>query len=272
MGKNKGKGKGWAFWSVYAVVLAAFCAAGVLLLARMSQRQRGDTFYTQLSGKPSPGSSRAASAAFREEPSHPEAEAPAPEGGAPEAPGLPQQLARVRRAYPDTVAWLQIPGTSVDYPVMQGRDNDFYLDHLPDGTGNYLGSIFLDAEASLAGRHLILYGHNTSEEMFGLLKEYESQAYCAEHPAVVFCAGEEAWECPIFSVRRVQPGGEAYALEFSSDVDFARYVDWAAKQSLYPIEADTLRAERVLTLSTCTEWAGERLIVQALLPEAPDAG
>jgi len=270
MGKNSGKGKSRAFWAAYAVVLAAFCVAGILLLGRVSQRRQGGAFYTRLAGKAAIQAVSQAAAPEGSEGSRAEGAGPASavESG-PEALGVPQRLAQVQRAYPATVAWLQIPGTSIDYPVMQGPDNDYYLDHLPDGTENYLGSIFLDAETSLAGRHLILYGHNTSEEMFGLLREYESQAYYEEHPAVLFCAGEEVWECPIFSVRRAQPGGEAYVLGFDSDVEFGRYVDWAAKQSLYPIGADVLRAQRVLTLSTCTEWDGERLIVQALLPEDP---
>ena len=85
--------------------------------------------------------------------------------------------------YPGTVMWLQITNTSVDYPVMLGADNQFYLNHLPDGSKNALGSLFLDYRTNEDSNHLIIYGHNGSGgKMFGLLKRYESQDYWGEHP------------------------------------------------------------------------------------------
>ena len=63
---------------------------------------------------------------------------------------------------PDTIGWIRIPDTNVDYPIVQGTDNDFYLDHDFYGKESAAGSIYLDfeSEADLQGRNQILYGHN----------------------------------------------------------------------------------------------------------------
>ena len=168
--------------------------------------------------------------------------------------------------YPGTVMWLQITNTSVDYPVMLGADNQFYLNHLPDGSKNALGSLFLDYRTNEDSNHLIIYGHNGSGgKMFGLLKRYESQDYWGEHPALTVATSDSVYICPIFSVRRVEADSDAYKLEFEDNDSLVSYMNQAASESLYQIDIDLADAAKVLTLSTCTGWHNQRFIVQAVM-------
>lgn len=80
---------------------------------------------------------------------------------------------------PDVIAWIEIPGLEISYPVVQGRDNDYYLHHLITGENHKSGSIFMDFhnQEDLSDRNTIIYGHNMKDgSMFGTLDQYQSQA------------------------------------------------------------------------------------------------
>ena len=180
--------------------------------------------------------------------------------------GLSLYLSRFAEKYPDAAIWLQLPDTTLNYPVMLGTDNQFYLNHLPDSNKNALGSLFLDYRTNEDSIHLIVYGHNGSGgKMFGLLKQYESQDYFSEHQPLTIATLDGVYACPIFSVRRVHADRGAYRLEFEDGGSLIRYINQAAEESLYPINIDLADASKVLTLSTCTGWHNQRFIVQAVM-------
>lgn len=257
------KRKGFRYF--YALVLLLFIGSSTALGLRSAELRRGSAFYAGLEEREEPAfaalsppvaDTRSEAAGERER------------GTSPSRPGgLSLRLARFAGEYPDAALWLRLPDTALDYPVMLGTDNAFYLDHLPDGSENALGSLFLDCRTRGDSVHLIVYGHNgAGGKMFGLLKQYESQDYFSEHKVLTVATAETVYSCPIFSVRRVEAGGGAYQLEFGDGGSLADYISRAAAESLYRIDAETEDAARVLTLSTCTGWRDERLIVQALMP------
>lgn len=257
------------FRCVYLLLLTVFVTFGTVLLIRLAELRRGNAFYGRsreavLSAAPAapapPGDSGDRTAAPEER-----------EPGPPEAWELSRRLAQFAEEYPDAVLWLRLPGTPLDNPVMLGGDNRFYLNHLPDGTRNVLGSLFLDYRTGEDGPHLIVYGHNGSGgRMFGLLKQFESQDYFLEHRTLSLAAADAVYACPIFSVRRVDADSAAYRLEFADRGGLMEYIRQAAAESLYQIEADPEDAAGVLTLSTCTGRHSQRLLVQALIREGPD--
>ncbi len=154
---------------------------------------------------------------------------------------------------------------------MQGSDNQYYLDHLPDGSSNVLGSLFLDYRCSVDSAHLVVYGHNGSGgRMLGLLKNYASQDYYRKHPDVILAFADVQYVCHIFSVRRVEADSSAYTLDLEDSAARERYIRQAAAASIYPVldvEESCDGKERILTMSTCTGWGNQRLLVQALLSE-----
>lgn len=85
---------------------------------------------------------------------------------------------------PDTVGWIQMPGTRIDYPVVRGADNEFYLGHDFYGKKNAGGAIYLDYECQrdLGGPNNILYGHNMKNgSMFRDLVLYKDEKFFKEH-------------------------------------------------------------------------------------------
>lgn len=255
------------FRCLYILILAVFIIFGTALVIRLAELQRGNAFYGQIAQTPLPtvpaGPSPPAASPVR--PAVPEDQEcePVP----PEIHELSLHLSEFAEEYPDAAIWLQLPDTTLDYPVMLGIDNQFYLDHLPDGNKSALGSLFLDCRTNADSVHLIVYGHNGSGgRMFGLLKQYESQDYFSEHKALTVAASDAVYVCPIFSVRRVEADSNAYQLEFEDHDGLTDYIHRAAAESLYQIDAELEDAAKVLTLSTCTGWHNQRLIVQALIP------
>lgn len=240
------------FRFLYAMELCVCMSSGTVLAVRSVELQRGDVFYRQAREV---GTNHFA--VQKEEQKEPEADQPE----------LCIRFAQFAAEYPETVAWLQLPDTTIDYPVMSGKDNRFYLDHLPDGSKNAMGSLFLDCRVDENSPHLIIYGHNgLNEKMFGLLKQYESPDYFEEHRTLTIALEDAVYVCPIFSVRYVQADSDNYRLDFEDQDALEDYIDRAAAESLYPIDVDSEGMTRVLTLSTCTGRHGQRLVVQAVLP------
>ncbi len=110
--------------------------------------------------------------------------APEMETGTAEVP-LEITFPALLQKYSDVVGWLFCDGTPVNYPVVQGPDNAYYLRRLLDGTYNKCGSLFLDYRNApdFSDYHSIIYGHNmNNDSMFGTLQEYQKQSYYEAHP------------------------------------------------------------------------------------------
>lgn len=242
------------FQFFYILTLAVFIAFGTALAIRLAELHDGGRFYEQIEETEVP-------------PDVPPAlpEDTEGESASAEIHELSLRFSQFAGEYPDAVFWLQLADTELDYPVMLGTDNEFYLNRLPDKRKNALGSLFLDCRTREDSVHLIVYGHNGSGgKMFGLLKKYELQEFYLKHKTLTVATSDCVYECPIFSVRRVEADSSAYRLEFKDRNSLIKYMNQAAAESIYPIEADAEAAARILTLSTCTGWRhSQRFIVQA---------
>ena len=106
----------------------------------------------------------------------------------------------------DIVAWIQIPGIGVDYPVVQGKDNNHYLHYTFDGKANKAGSIFLDYRnrSDFTDSKVILYGHNMKDgSMFSNLKKYQDVSFRKEQRRVLIYLPDKVLECEIVECRQV---------------------------------------------------------------------
>lgn len=108
----------------------------------------------------------------------------------------------------DMAAWLQVPGTNIDYPVMwTPRDEEYYLYRDFDGSENQNGCLILDTDSSLdpLTTNLIIHGHNMkSGAMFGNLTDYESEDYYQEHKTILLYTEECLRNYEIIAVFRSQ--------------------------------------------------------------------
>ncbi len=181
---------------------------------------------------------------------------------------------RLQKRNPDIVAWIHIPDTTIDYPVVQGSDNTYYLNHTAAGRENSSGAIFLDAgcDTAFTGNNYIIYGHNMrTKKMFGGLKDlydpiYNEKASLLIHPDIVIDIPGVEITYRIFSVRRINLNTQegVYVLSFSNDREKEEYVEDAREHSLLKGQESFYPGSSILTLSTCSS-SGERwrLVVQA---------
>lgn len=155
------------------ILLAVFLISGALTVHQYLEDKRIQEEYERLAEE--------AARQTTEAPTEPETEETEP---LEEAYVSPIDFEALTAENPDTIGWIRIPDTNVDYPIVQGTDNDFYLDHDFYGKESAAGSIYLDfeSEADLQGRNQILYGHNMKNgSMFKDINRYKDPEYFKEH-------------------------------------------------------------------------------------------
>lgn len=178
-------------------------------------------------------------------------------------------LAALQAVNEDVVGWLEIPGTELSYPVLQGADNRFYLTHNWKREFSSSGSVFLEQTNSrdLTDFHLIAYAHRMrNDTMFGSLKHYSDPEYCRQHPNIYLVSEDGVRRYEIFAAYRAGVTSMVYQLDLKErglEEEFLRFC-------LESSETDTgvvpEPGAQVLTLSTCTgQGYSSRWVVQGTL-------
>lgn len=164
-------------------------------------------------------------------------------------------LAALREVNPDVVGWIRIPDSKIDYPVVQGEDNDFYLKHTWQGNPNSMGSIFLDCNTSpdLTAYNTLIYGHNmNSGAMFASLRDYRMQSYYDTHPYVYLLVDNGAFRFDVFSAYRAELTALAYGQSFQQRQTREKFLQEAMEKSDIETGITPGIRDRILTLSTCS--------------------
>ena len=163
----------------------------------------------------------------------------------------------------DIVGWLEIEGTSINYPVLQGTDNEYYMTHNYKKQKSKNGSIFLtkDYDWSIPSSNLLIYGHNLNNgTMFQELLKYAKEEFYKEHPIIRFTTNKEDAEYEIISVfkSRVYYKTEKNVFRYyffvnaNSEAEYDEFVKNAKKASLYDIDKTAKFGDQLITLSTCS--------------------
>ena len=175
----------------------------------------------------------------------------------------------------EVVGWVTVPGTNIDYPVLQTDNNQFYLRHDLDKQYNVRGLPFLDYECDAKnGRHLIIYGHNMGDDetdRFTNLQEYRDPDYYASHPTIQLDTLYESQVYKIVAVfavtaRTSDPDYFAYNtyINFESDEEEQAYLDEVAQRAFYTTGDYVQPNEKLLSLSTCIYTMPDaRIVVMA---------
>lgn len=174
---------------------------------------------------------------------------------------------------PDIVGWIYIEGTDINYPVVQGTDNDYYLKHLFDGTYNSSGCIFLDyrCSADFSDRHCILYGHHMNNKtMFGGLVEYKKQAFYDEHSVALLVTPTAYHKIQFFSGYVSDNWSNAWDLALD-DTDHAAWLNEILSKSCFDTDYAPGVKDRIITLSTCTyEFESAKFVLHGYISETID--
>ena len=171
----------------------------------------------------------------------------------------------LREENQDIVGWLEIENTNINYPVLQGTDNHYYMTHNYKKEKSKNGSIFLNADYNwnIPSNNLLMYGHNLGNGMmFQELLKYEKESFYLEHPTIRFTTPEEDAEYEIISVfkSRVYYKSEKnvfryyYFINSESEEEYNQFIKNAKNASLYPIDATANYGNQLITLSTCSYY------------------
>lgn len=167
---------------------------------------------------------------------------------------------------PETVGWVQIEGTPLDYPVAQTNNNDYYLSHNFLKEESFEGAIFQDYLCNTTTtRNHILYGHYMSDDsMFGSLWKYQEETYFKQHPMIQFDQPGNPGDWEIFSVYITEADYDYRQPEFANDTEFLAYMNRIKARSIYDTGVVLNPTDEVLTLSTCIyTFDNARLAVHA---------
>jgi sortase B len=153
-------------------------------------------------------------------------------------------LAALKEINPDIVAWVCIEDTEINYPVVQGTDNQYYLKHLFNGKWNSSGCIFLDRrnEPDFSDRHSIIYGHHMKNgTMFSGLTQYKKQEFYQAHPTILLITPEP-------------------------DTKFEAWLEAARSRSCFESDMIPAVTDRIVTLSTCSyEFNNTRFVLLGIV-------
>ncbi len=182
----------------------------------------------------------------------------------------------LREKNKDVKAWLYSKDTVINYPVVQGKDNSYYLYRMVNKEWNGKGSLFIDYRCEKPFRtfNTIIYGHRMKDgSMFHSLTEYESKAYYDKHPVMQLVTPKHEYDVEIFGVVRIPADSPLYKCTFDNDAEKADYLAQIQKNSLIDIDAVQVTAEdKIVMLSTCTyEFEDARLVVYGKLVEKDEA-
>lgn len=177
----------------------------------------------------------------------------------------------------DTVGWIKIPNTIIDYPVVQTTDNLKYLKTSFKGNGSGAGAIFVDCKNTIDPlmENTIIYGHNMGKgrtDMFGTLLEYKEKDYYPDHKYIQFDTIFQKygyWE--IFAVLHINANNKDFKYLtniFENYDDYEIWLNKAKNLSLYDTGVDVGVDDKIITLSTCdrSDYGRDgRLVIMAKL-------
>lgn len=186
---------------------------------------------------------------------------------------IPIDFTQLQKQNPDVYAWIQIPGTVVDYPIMQSAsDNEYYLNHTLTGAEGYPGSIYTENLNSqdFKDNNTVIYGHNMDDgTMFGGLHQYVDPAYMSENSEIYIYTPEHKYTYRIFAAVTYDNRHILETYDCNDEVQFQEFMDSVMSvqniASQYSSDVTATVSDRIITLSTCNGNNEQRFLVEAVL-------
>jgi len=185
-------------------------------------------------------------------------------------PQIPDKVLEYRDLNEDTIGYISIEGTVIDYPVMYSGDNEFYLNNDFNKQRSYYGAIFLDYRCDVYNmaktKNIILYGHRMKDgSMFRSLVYYFEKDFFDSHRIVRFdtLAGTMEWE--VFAIYEASINFYYIDTEFSNEIEWLKFIRYCQSLSLYETDTVLNPEDILLTLSTCSTDKDHRVVVMARL-------
>ncbi len=169
----------------------------------------------------------------------------------------------------DTVGWLKLNNTNIDYPVVQSNDNNYYLKHNYNKEKDNSGWVFMDFknDDEFLDKNTIFYAHNRyySGTMFGTLYKtmYKSWYTNKDNQIISFDTMYESNKYQIFSIYKIKVTNDYLITKFGTNVDFLNFTDMLKKRSIYDFNVTINSDDEIITLSTCGN-GNKRIVMHAV--------
>lgn len=173
----------------------------------------------------------------------------------------------------DTVGWVTVNNTKINYPVVKGEDNDYYLKRDFNKNKNSMGWVYMDYRNSvnMLSQNTIIYGHNIKAGlMFGSLRYTLNESWYKKttNQIITFNTINENMKWQIFSIYKVGVTNDYLYANFNTDEEFLSFVDMIKSRSIYDFGVTIDKDDNILTLSTCYGNGDQRMVVHAKLIKA----
>lgn len=168
----------------------------------------------------------------------------------------------------DTVAWLKVNGTDIEYPVVKATNNDFYMTHSFDKSYNSAGWVFMDYKDKFDGtdNNMVIFGHNRRDgSMFGTLKNILTEEWQShkENFIIPFITENEKSEYRVFSVYRIEKEDYYITTNFGTNKEFQTFINKIKSRSIKDFDVNVSTEDHILTLSTCADNNKYRVVLHA---------
>lgn len=188
-------------------------------------------------------------------------------------PQVLEELEKYIKINQDVIGYITIPDTNIDYPILMGQDNEYYLQHDLNGNENKEACIMADYKYGDTDirkefqRHTLVYGHHMKKKtMFTSLCYYKEEEFFLNHPYIYYSNLYKTGKWRVFSVYVVNADNETIKRKFADDKKYIQYLDKIKARSLYRVDVKLDEKSKVLTLCTCSyETDNSRTIVHAVL-------
>ncbi len=165
----------------------------------------------------------------------------------------------------ETVGWIRISNTNIDFPVVKAQNNSFYINHDFEKKWNPAGWIFSDYRNSFPNleTNTIIFGHNRRNgTMFSSLNNYlEHQP----NDSILFATTNSIYTAEIFSLYRVTAKNLDLPINFASQTDFSQTINSWKEKSIYQFNTPIQEDDKILTICTCANNSSYRIILHAKL-------
>lgn len=180
---------------------------------------------------------------------------------------------------PNVIGWITIPGTNIDYPIVQASESNptYYLTHDIYGSYNYHGIPYLSYRCVQGGlldsKNALVFGHSLLDgTMFSQLTNFIDANYATEHSPIVIQTPQTNATLTVLAVDRVNANDEAATLEFTDEITFKEWLTNTVNNANLTLATaeDLAQATNVVTLCTCSysTWNNERtLVICSVNPE-----
>ena len=183
-------------------------------------------------------------------------------------PPLEVDFDALHKMNPDVIGWFYFGSLELSYPLVQGKDNDYYLNHTFNGSYNPVGAIFLDAYASpdMSDPNCLVYGHRMkNKSMMGKLNWLETHDLYREDPYFWIITPEGSFRYAVFSLHETSSTGETYTLYPEGSSEFLTWVKHQKDDSNIDMgDFEFNSKSHIVTLSTCTTDSAIRYVVQGV--------